>query len=105
MNFKHDPTKAFTAAVTEFGFFALPDKSATEEIVMQKLIGEEDVNKHPVVTVGKAMGAAMGHVFAVKPEMARMDMTTAFAGVFGVSACHISLADSVDGTSIERGTR
>ena len=52
---------------------------------MEKLVGDSDITQHPVMTVGKAKGAATGHVFAVKPEMAKDNMTTAFAGVFGVS--------------------
>ena len=90
MHFKHDPTAAFTAPVTEFGFFSLPDKLATEEVVFDTILrGDQDMSLHPVVTVGKATGGATGHVFAVKPEMAKEGFTTCFAGVFGVSAYDI----------------
>jgi hypothetical protein len=62
----------------------LPDKLASENVVLEKVIGDTDIKQHLVITVGKATGAALGHVFAVKPEMALEDQTTAFAGVFGV---------------------
>jgi hypothetical protein len=85
VNFKHDPTSALLAPVTEFGFFSLPDSLATEPIVFDKIIGPgDDMKTHPVITVGKAKGAATGFVFAVKPEMAAEGQTTAFTGVFGV---------------------
>ncbi|KIW03245.1 uncharacterized protein PV09_05466 [Verruconis gallopava] len=95
--FKHDISAAMAANVTEFGFFSLPDKNATEHVVMQKIIGDVDMSQHPVITVGKAKGAATGHIWMVKPEMAEVDNTTVFTGVFGY--------DSVDDHWKWRATR
>lgn len=84
INFKHDPTEAFQVAVTEFGFFSLPDTLAAEDVVFERLIGDTDIRLHPVITIGKATGEALGHVFAVRPDSSLEGQTTAFAGVFGV---------------------
>lgn len=83
IDFAHDPSPSFNSPVTELGFFSLPDKFATEKTVKEKLIGTFDMSTHPVITIGKAKGAAVGHVFAVKPEMAMDGYSTRFAGAFG----------------------
>ncbi|KAL6884704.1 hypothetical protein GGI43DRAFT_419394 [Trichoderma evansii] len=81
--FKHDTKEAMTANVTEFRFFSLPDKNAMEEVVIQKIIGDTNVDEHPAVTVGKAKGVSMGYMWWLKPDMAAMGCTTCFTGVFG----------------------
>jgi hypothetical protein len=81
--FKHDVTKAMEAKVTEFGFFSLPDAKANEAVVMKDIIGEANIDEHPVITVGKAKGAAMGFVWAVKPDLSEQGSALVFTGVFG----------------------
>ncbi|OAQ59560.1 hypothetical protein VFPPC_03790 [Pochonia chlamydosporia 170] len=81
--FKHDTAEALTANVTEFRFYSLPDKNATEEVVMQKIIGNAKVDEQPAVTVGKAKGVSMGYMWWLKPDLADMGSTTCFSGIFG----------------------
>jgi hypothetical protein len=72
-----------TANVTEFRFFSLPDKNATEEVVMQKIIGDTNVDEHPATIAGKVKGASLGHLWWLKPDMANVDNTTCIIGLFG----------------------
>lgn len=82
--FKHAITPAMESNVTELGFFSLPEDKATEDVVMEKIIGDgADMNDHPVITAGKAKGAATGYVYTSMPEKAEEGNKVVFTGVFG----------------------
>ncbi len=56
--FTSDATAALAAPVTEIAFFTVPDKAREDA----KTLIEDDVieSTHPVITVGKSSGGAIG---------------------------------------------
>jgi hypothetical protein len=68
----------------EFGFFSLPNDRAKEDVVSEKIIGDApNMDDHPVITAGKAKGAATGYVYMSMPEKTDEGHKVSFTGVFG----------------------
>ncbi|CAD6576652.1 MAG: hypothetical protein ASARMPRED_007812 [Alectoria sarmentosa] len=84
--FTSDATAALAAPVTEVAFYTVPNDAREDA----KTLIEDDVidNTHPVITVGKSSGGAIGWVFDTKNagDAAPDGESIALHGVFGYAS-------------------